>query len=121
MKPFTGQDGLIGKIARRVKRKIVLRPHRGHDGHGRSQGCHSRHHSKEAEITEMYFDACYREVIIQCRQPGTAIGRRGENSNAIRDKTGWAVKVERTPPLFSKTVHDIRMYRQTHGDERRNC
>ena len=25
MKPFTGQDGLIGKIARRVKRKIVLR------------------------------------------------------------------------------------------------
>ena len=25
MKPFTGQDGLIGKIARRIKRKIVLR------------------------------------------------------------------------------------------------
>ena len=25
IKPFTGQDGLIGKIARRIKRKIVLR------------------------------------------------------------------------------------------------
>ena len=25
MAPFTGQDGLIGKIAKRVKRKIVLR------------------------------------------------------------------------------------------------
>ena len=45
MKPFTGQDGLIGKIARRIKRKIVLRTPIGRDdGHGRGQGRHQRHH-----------------------------------------------------------------------------
>ena len=120
MKPFTGQDGLIGKIARRIKRKIVLRtPIDAMMDMDEAKDVINDIIPEDADITEMYFDACYREVTIQCRQPGTAIGRRGQNSNAIRDKTGWAVKVERTPPLFSKTVHDIRMYRQTHGDERR--
>ena len=120
MRPFTGSDGLIGKIARRIKRKIVLRtPIDAMMKMDKAREVIEEIVPKEAEITEMYFDSCYREVTIQCKQPGTAIGRRGENSNAIRDKTGWAVKVERAPHLFSKSVHDIRMYRQTNGDERR--
>ena len=120
MRPFIGADGLIGKIARRIKRKIVLRtPIDAMMKMDKAREVIEEIVPKEAEITEMYFDSCYREVTIQCKQPGTAIGRRGENSNAIRDKTGWAVKVERAPHLFSKSVHDIRMYRQTNGDERR--
>ena len=37
---FTGQNGLIGKISKRVKRKIVLRTPRIHDGHGRCEESH---------------------------------------------------------------------------------
>ena len=116
MKPFTGQDGLIGKIAKRIRRKIVLRtPLDAMMDMSEASEVIRSIVPEEADITEMYFDACYREVTIQCKQPGTAIGRRGENNAKIRDQTGWSVKVERTPPLFSKTVHDIRMYRQSHG------
>ena len=120
MKPFTGQDGLIGKIAKRIRRKIVLRtPLDAMMDMSEASEVIRSIVPEEADITEMYFDACYREVTIQCKQPGTAIGRRGENNAKIRDQTGWSVKVERTPPLFSKTVHDIRMYRQSHGEDRR--
>ena len=118
--PFVGAEGLIGKIAKRIKRKIVLRsPLESMMDMDEAKEVIRDIIPEDAEITEMYFDSCYREVTIQCKQPGNAVGRKGENNNAIRDKTGWSVKIERTPPLFSKTVHDIRMYRQTNGDERR--
>jgi len=117
---FTGQNGLIGKISKRVRRKIVLRtPLDSMMDMDAARTFIEDIIPSEAEITEMYFDACYREVTIQCKDPGTAVGRRGQNNIKIRDETGWSVKVERTPPLFSKTVHDIRMYRQANGDERR--
>ncbi|MBL6733359.1 MAG: hypothetical protein ISP84_02300, partial [Candidatus Poseidonia sp.] len=105
---FTGQNGLIGKISKRIKRKIVLRtPLDAMMDMDEARTCIEEILPAEAEITEMYFDSCYREVTIQCKDPGSAVGRRGENNIKIRDKTGWSVKVERTPPLFSKTVHDI--------------
>ena len=120
MDKFGGRDGLIGKIAKRIKRKIVLRsPVDAIMDIDDAKEIIETLIPEESEITEMYFDGCYREVIIQCKNPGTAVGRRGENTRKVRDETGWSVKVERTPPLFSKTVHDIRGYRQEKAEERR--
>jgi len=120
MAKFGGGEGLIGKIAKRIKRKIVLRtPLDSMMEIDEAKEVIESIIPEDSEITEMYFDGCYREVIIQCKQPGTAVGRRGENTKRIRDETGWSVKVERTPPLHSKTVHDIRGYRQANAAERR--
>lgn len=117
---FGGGDGLIGKIAKRVKRKIVLRPDESiMKSEEEAKKLVHEIVPEEAEITNLYFDSCYREIIIQCMNPGEAVGRRGANLNAIRDQTGWLVKVERTSPIISKTVHDIRGYRQAHATERR--
>ena len=117
---FGGGDGLVGKIAKKIKRKIKVRPD--------PSIVKSEQDAKsiiesiipaEAEISQIYFDSCFSEVIIQCKNPGEAVGRRGINVNAIRDKAGWIPIVERTPPLLSKTVHDIRGYRQVNAEERR--
>ena len=117
---FGGGDGLVGKIAKKVKRKIKVRPD--------PSIVKSEQDAKsiiesiipaEAEISQIYFDSCFSEVIIQCKNPGEAVGRRGINVNEIRDKAGWIPIVERTPPLLSKTVHDIRGYRQVNAEERR--
>jgi len=117
---FGGGDGLIGKIAKRVKRKIVLRPDESIMKTEEEATKLIREIVPEsAEISNIYFDSCYREIIIQCQNPGEAVGRRGANLNAIRDQTGWLVKVERTSPIVSKTVHDIRGYRQVNAKERR--
>ena len=102
---FGGGDGLIGKIAKRVKRKIVLRPDESiMKSEEEAKKLVHEIVPEEAEITNLYFDSCYREIIIQCMNPGEAVGRRGANLNAIRDQTGWLVKVERTSPIISKTV-----------------
>ena len=117
---FGGGDGLVGKIAKKIKRKIKVRPDLSIVKS--EQDAKSIIESiipAEAEISQIYFDSCFSEVIIQCKNPGEAVGRRGANVNEIRDKAGWIPIVERTPPLLSKTVHDIRGYRQVNAEERR--
>ncbi|MDA1168077.1 MAG: MBL fold metallo-hydrolase, partial [archaeon] len=117
---FGGGDGLIGKIAKTVKRKIVIRPP--------LEDIKSQEDAltiikeilpDEAGLGDVYFDECSREVILQCEQPGDAVGRKGANIKDIRDQTGWSVIVERKPPLFSRTVHDVREYRNQNSEERR--
>ena len=120
-KEFGGGDGLVGKIAKKIKRRIKIRPDPSIVKP--EQEARSTIESiipEEAEISQIYFDGCFSEVTIQCKNPGEAVGRKGANVNEIRDRTGWIPIVERTPPLLSKTVHDIRGYRQANVEER-NC
>jgi len=117
---FGGGDGLVGKIAKKIRRKIKIRPDPSIlfsevDAKSSIESIIP----KDAEITQIYFDGCYSEVIIQCKNPGEAVGRRGANVNEIREKTGWIPIVERTPPIISKSIHDIRGYRNANSKERR--
>lgn len=117
---FGSGSGLTGEIAKAIKRRVVIRP-------DKSILCSEQEsvdmiHSiipKEAGINDIYFDPCLCELIITCDDPGTAVGRRGENINKLRDKIGWLIKVERTPALKSKTVVDIRGFRKATADDRR--
>ncbi len=119
-KEFGGGDGLVGKIAKKIKRRIKIRPDPSIiKPENEAKTIIESIIPEEAEITQIYFDGCFSEVIIQCQNPGEAVGRKGANVNEIRDKTGWIPIVERTPPLLSKTVHDIRGYRQANVEERK--
>ncbi|MFQ3317141.1 MAG: beta-CASP ribonuclease aCPSF1 [Candidatus Poseidoniales archaeon] len=113
-------DGLLAKISHKVKRKIVLRPDVSIMKSEEDATKIVREIIPEsAAINQIYFDACYREITVQCDNPGEAVGRRGINLQEIRDQSGWLISVERTAPLISKTVHDIRGYRHAHAEERR--
>ena len=117
---FGGGDGLVGKIAKKIKRKIKIRPDPSIvKPELEAKSLIESIIPEEAEISQIYFDGCFSEVIIQCQNPGEAVGRRGANVNEIRNKTGWIPKVERTPPIFSKSVHDVRSYRNSIADERK--
>ncbi len=117
---FGGGDGLVGKIAKKIKRRIKIRPDPSIiKPEQEAKSIIESIIPEEAEISQIYFDGCFSEVIIQCQNPGEAVGRKGANVNEIRDKTGWIPIVERTPPILSKTVHDIRGYRQANVEERR--
>ena len=117
---FGGGDGLVGKIAKKIKRRIVLRPHESiMKGEAETEEFIRGLIEDVAGIDSIYFDACYCEVTVICSNPGEAVGRRGANAKAIRDECGWLVKFERTPPIYSKTMHDIRGYRASHAKERR--
>ena len=117
---FGGGDGLVGKIAKKVKRKIKIRPDQSiMKSEIDAKSIIESIIPEEADLTQIYFDGCFCEVIIQCKNPGEAVGKRGANVQQIREQTGWIPIVERTPPIFSKTVHDIRGYRNANSEERR--
>ncbi|HIF45369.1 MAG TPA: beta-CASP ribonuclease aCPSF1 [Candidatus Poseidoniales archaeon] len=117
---FGGGEGLIGKIAKSIKRRIVLRPDSSIMLPEDQTETFIRELLEEkAGIKMIYFDSCYCEVTVVCENPGLAVGRRGANVKAVRDECGWLVKFERTPPIHSKTVHDIRGYRSSNAKERR--
>jgi len=117
---FGGGDGLVGKIAKAIKRRIVVRPHKSIMKDQKETEIFIRDLLKDSsEIDSIYFDDCYCEVTVICDNPGNAVGKRGSNAKAIRDHCGWLVKFERTPPIHSKTIHDIRGYRAAHAEERR--
>ena len=87
---FGGGDGLVGKIAKKIKRKIKIRPDLSIvKSEQEAKSIIESIIPAEAEISHIYFDSCFSEVIIQCKNPGEAVGRRGANVNQIRDKAGW--------------------------------
>ncbi|HIK78929.1 MAG: beta-CASP ribonuclease aCPSF1 [Methanobacteriota archaeon] len=117
---FGGGSGLVGKIAKAIKRRVVVRPHSSimldeDDSHDAIHQIIP----KEAEITDIWFDGALSTVIIHCKDPGLAVGKRGATLKELRDKIGWLVKLERTPPLESKTVHDILGYRCAQSEVRK--
>ena len=83
---FGGGDGLVGKIAKKIKRKIKIRPDLSIvKSEQEAKSIIESIIPAEAEISHIYFDSCFSEVIIQCKNPGEAVGRRGANVNEIRD------------------------------------
>ena len=117
---FGSGSGLTGELAKAIKRRVVIRPDKSiMSSEEESIDAINSIIPEEAGITDIYFDPCFCELILTCDDPGTAVGRKGENINNLRDKIGWLVKVERTPALKSKTVVDIRGFRKSMADERR--
>ncbi len=117
---FGSGSGLTGELAKAIKRRIVIRPDESiMASEEESRDSINSIIPEEAGITDIHFDPCFCELILTCKDPGTAVGRRGENINKLRDKIGWLVKVERTPALTSRTVVDIRGFRKSMADERR--
>ena len=117
---FTQNDGLAAKISKKIKRRIVTRPEADMVMDKEDATAVIKDLVPEsANISELFFDPCIWKVIIQCENPSDAVGRRGSITKEIRNKTGWEVAVERTPPILSKTVRDIRGYREAGAEERR--
>ena len=114
-----GGENLTVKIAKAIKRRIVVRPHE--DILADEQDVHdavNRIIPPEAEVRNVWIDPALSEVILECDDPSSAVGPKGSHVNSLRDEIGWLVKVERAPARESRTQHDIRRYRKELSDER---
>ena len=117
---FSGTDSLAGKIAKSIKRRIEVRP---------SSSIMMDSEDAEKKIIEMlpaeaglkrvYFDGAICECTIVCDDPGVAVGPKGATVRAIRDEIGWIVRTERFAAVESRTMHNIRKYRQENADDRK--
>ena len=76
--PFVSNDGLAGKISKKIKRRIVMRPEPDMVMDKEDATAVIKDLVPEsANISELFFDPCIWKVIIQCENPSDAVGRRG--------------------------------------------
>ena len=117
----SGPDNLTVKIAKAIKRRIVVRPHQTTlSDEAEVHEAVNRIMPPEAEVRNIWLDPALCEVILECDDPASAVGPKGAHVNLLRDETGWLVKVERAPARESRTQHDIRRYRKEMADDRKS-
>ena len=119
---FSGAgDNLTVRIAKTIKRRIVIRPHS--DILADEKTVHdavAQIIPSDAKVRKVWLDPALSQVILECDDPSTAVGRKGSNIRALRDEIGWLVDVVRAPAIESRTQHDIRRYRKELADERKS-
>ena len=118
---FAEKDDLVRQLAKMLQKRIVVRPDSSViTNEEKAEKIIRRTIPKEAEISNIYFQPDVGEVTIEVMKPGVAIGKQGRFLNEIRKKVNWSPKIIRTPPLQSKTVHEIRGFLRMMSDDRKD-
>lgn len=118
---FAENENIIRQLAKTLQKRITVRP----DPSVLTDSKVAEKKIKEiippeAELTNLYFQPDVGEVIIEAVKPGIAIGKKGSLLTEIKKEVNWTPRVVRTPPIQSKTIHDIRAYLRTASEERKN-
>ncbi|MBO77315.1 MAG: beta-CASP ribonuclease aCPSF1 [Gemmatimonadetes bacterium] len=114
-------DNLTVRIAKTIKRRIVIRPHP--DLLADEELVHDailKFIPDDAKLRKTWLDPAICQVTLECDDPSAAVGPKGSNIKALRDEIGWLVDVVRAPAIESRTQHDIRRYRKEMAEERKS-
>jgi KH/beta-lactamase-domain protein len=117
---FAEDEDLVRRLAKKLRKRVEVRPDPSVlADEDRAREAIAEIVPDEAEITDLHFQPEIGEVVIEARKPGLVIGRHGSTLNDIKKEIGWAPKVDRTPPIPSNTVDEIREYLRSVQDERK--
>ena len=114
-------DNLTVRIAKTVKRRIVIRPHPDLlADEGAVHDAILKFIPDDAKLRKTWIDPAICQVTLECDDPSAAVGPKGSNIKALRDEIGWLVDVDRAPAIESRTQHDIRRFRKELAEERKS-
>ena len=117
---FAEREHLIRQLAKTLQKRITVRPDPSVLTDSKIAEKRIKELvPKEAGITNLYFQPDVGEVIIEAMKPGIVIGKKGALLNQIKREINWTPKVVRTPPIQSKTIHDIRAFLRMASEERK--
>ena len=112
---------LTVRIAKTVKRRIVIRPHPDLlADEGAVHDAILKFIPDDAKLRKTWIDPAICQVTLECDDPSAAVGPKGSNIKALRDEIGWLVDVVRAPAIESRTQHDIRRFRKELAEERKS-
>ncbi len=106
---FLNSNGIVREIVDKIKKRIEVRlvPDLVLDKEEAEKKIRELV-PEEANITNILFDTYRSRVIIEAEKPGLVIGKQGEGLNKIKRETFWIPIVQRTPPIKSQLIEDIR-------------
>jgi KH/beta-lactamase-domain protein len=116
---FADEGDLVRRLAKTLRKRVIVRA----DPSERAPTDESRDAIDEivpddAQITDVHFLGETGEVLVEARKPGLVIGRKGSTLNEVKREIGWTPRVQRAPPMHSRTIKDIRKFLRENVEER---
>ena len=100
---------LVRELAKRVRKRIIVRADSSVlKDEKEAEELINQIVPEDAGIQKMNFDSEAGEVIIEAEKLGLVIGKAGSTLRQITAETRWTPAVQRTPPIKSEIMEDIR-------------
>ena len=117
---FNDNHGEIKKLVSEFKKRIELRPDPSLcKDMEQTEALIKKTLPAESNIDQIIFDPQRSTVIIEAENPGAAIGKTGELSKEIKEKTLWIPLIRRKPSIRSKIIENIRGVLYENNDYRK--
>lgn len=101
-------SNLISDIVNNIKKRVVVRTDKTiRKPEEEVKTIIDKTVNSEAEIKNIFFDSALGEVIIETLSPKTLTSNKDFNLIDLTDKTGWKIKVRKTPNIPSKSIQNI--------------
>ncbi|CAC11752.1 conserved hypothetical protein [Thermoplasma acidophilum] len=117
---FAKRDDLVRQIAQEIRRRIAIRSDPSillpED---QARESIEKIIPKEAGLEDIYFEPDTGEVIIELDEPSIVTARGTDYVQEIKSRTQWSPRIVRAPPMYSRTVKEVREFMREVKQERR--
>lgn len=106
---FSKRDDLARQIAMEIRRRILIRP----DPSIMADENDARNSiaaiiPEAAGLKDIYFEPDTGEVVIEADEPSVITARDSDFITRIKSETKWSPRLVRAPPIYSRTVKEMR-------------
>jgi len=117
---FAKRDDLARQIAQELKRRITIRPDPSiMMPEDEAETIIREIIPDSAGLKDVYFESDTGEVVIEADEPSIITSRVSDYILTIKDKTKWSPRVVRAPPMYSRTVKEMREFLRDVKQERK--
>ena len=106
---FSRRDDLARQIAMEIRRRILIRPDPSiMEDEDRAREKISAIIPESAGLKDIYFESDTGEVVIEADEPSAVMARDTDFIQRIKGETKWSPRLVRAPPIYSRTVKEMR-------------
>ncbi len=106
---FSKRDDLARQIAMEIRRRILIRPDPSiMEDEDRAREKISSIVPESAGLRDIYFESDTGEVVIEADEPSAIMARDTDFIQRIKGETKWSPRLVRAPPIYSRTVKEMR-------------
>jgi len=110
---------IISDIVNNVKKRVVVRTEKTiRKPEEEAKAIIDNAIPSEADVKRMFFDPALGEVIIEALSPKTLTGSKDFNIIDLTEKSGWKIRVRKTPDIPSSSIQNIYYALQSGAEDR---
>ena len=110
---------IISDIVNNVKKRVVVRTEKTiRKPEEEAKAIIDNAIPSEANVKRMFFDPALGEVIIEALSPKTLTGSKDFNIIDLTEKSGWKIRVRKTPDIPSSSIQNIYYALQSGAEDR---